>query len=135
MTGGRFVSSRRMGAVGGTAALLLGLVAASPAIAAKPGGGGGGLSGTPTPIQIFGVWHCSDDACTWGAVRTVSEFDSKNHWLIDRGDGTGRPSVNLVILSFVEPLKLLNQTNDATTVNGVPTVNTSQFIIVRNTCA
>jgi hypothetical protein len=67
--------------------------------------------GTPTPIQIYGAWHCSNDSCLWATVRTVSEFDSMNHWLIDRGDG--RPSVNVVVLSFVNPLKLLNQTNDA----------------------
>jgi hypothetical protein len=73
---------------------------------------------TGTPPQIYGAWHCSNDACTWGTVRTVAEFDTQNHWLIDRGDG--RPSVNLVVLSFVEPLKLLHGTNDATTVNGVP---------------
>src|SRR6187455_1120375 len=70
-----------------------------------------------TPIQIYGSWHCGNDACTWATVRTVTEFDSKNHWLIDR-DGTGpstSPSVNLVVLSFVHPLKLLNQTTDAGT--------------------
>jgi len=71
-----------------------------------------------TPLQIYGAWHCGNDACTWSTVRTVSEFDSQNHWLIDRGDG--RPSVNLVVLSFVHPLKLLNQTTDAGTLNGVP---------------
>jgi hypothetical protein len=38
-----------------------------------------------------------------------------NHWLIDRGDLSGRPSVNLVILSFVNPLDLLDQTASATT--------------------
>jgi hypothetical protein len=38
--------------------------------------------------------------------------------MIDRGDGS--PSVNLVILSFLQPLKLLNQTNDSGTVNGAP---------------
>ena len=70
------------------------------------------------PMQVYGAWHCSDDYCTWGAPRTVAEFDSKNHWLIDRGDG--RPSVNLVVLSFVHPLKLLNGTTDATTLDGVP---------------
>jgi hypothetical protein len=48
----------------------------------------------------------------------MTDFDTKNHWIIDRGDGT--PSVNLVILSFVNPLKLLNQTNDAGDVNGAP---------------
>jgi hypothetical protein len=76
--------------------------------------------GAPTPIQIYGAWHCSNDSCLWATVRTVSEFDSMNHWLIDRGDGSGRPSVNVVVLSFVNPLKLLNKTNDAGTVNGVP---------------
>src|SRR6476660_1930554 len=73
---------------------------------------------TATPIQIYGAWHCGNDACTWGSVRDMTDFDTKNHWMIDRGDGV--PSVNLVILSFVNPLKLLNQTNDAQTVNGVP---------------
>jgi hypothetical protein len=71
-----------------------------------------------TPLQIYGAWHCGNDACTWGAVRDITDFDAKNHWLIDRGDGV--PSVNLVVLSFVNPLKLLNKTNDAQTINGVP---------------
>ena len=53
-----------------------------------------------------------------GTVRDMTDFDAKNHWLIDRGDGV--PSVNLVVLSFVDPLKLLNRTNDAQTVNGAP---------------
>ena len=78
------------------------------------------------PLQVYGAWHCSNDACTWGAPRDVTEFDSKNHWLVDRGDG--RPSVNLVVLSFVHPLKLLNQTSDATTLNGVPRGMTPQIV-------
>lgn len=78
---------------------------------------------TPTPgaatqIQVYGVWHCGNDACTWASVRDMTDFDQKNHWIIDRGNGT--PSVNIVVLSFVEPLKLLNQTTDAGTLNGVP---------------
>ncbi|MER8037000.1 hypothetical protein ACFCZV_33305 [Streptomyces hydrogenans] len=72
----------------------------------------------PAPVQVYGAWHCGDDYCTWSTVRDLAEFDAKNHWLIDRGDG--RPSVNLVVLSFVEPLKLLRRTSDAGTVNGVP---------------
>ena len=79
-----------------------------------------------TPIQIYGAWHCSNDYCIWGTVRTLTEFDQKNHWLIDRGDG--RPSVNLVILSFVNPLKLLNLTNDAGTVNGMPKGMTPKIV-------
>ncbi|HEX9331909.1 MAG TPA: hypothetical protein VF896_08490, partial [Anaerolineales bacterium] len=80
---------------------------------------------TPTPspgpmiqIQVYGVWHCGNDACTWSTVRDMTDFDQKNHWIINRGNGT--PSVNIVVLSFVEPLKLLNQTTDAGTLNGVP---------------
>ncbi len=80
----------------------------------------------PTPIQVFGAWHCSDDFCTWGTVRSVAQFDSQNHWLIDRGDG--RPSINVVVLSFVNPLKLLNQTTDATTLGGVPRGMTPEIV-------
>jgi hypothetical protein len=82
--------------------------------------------GTATQPQIYGAWHCGNDACTWSTVRTVNEFDSKNHWLIDRGDG--RPSVNIVVLSFVHPLKLLNQTTDAGTLNGVPRGMTADIV-------
>ena len=73
---------------------------------------------TATPIQVYGAWHCGNDFCTWGAERNLTEFDSKNHWLIDRGDG--RPSVNLVVLSFVHPYRLLKKTTDAQTLNGIP---------------
>ena len=124
MSRGR-VNSRRVLAVGAALLVLFVIGAAKPG-----GGGGGGLAPTPTPIQIFGAWHCSDDACTWATVRTVNEFDSKNHWLIDR-DGSGpstSPSVNLVILSFVHPLKLLNQTTDAGTLNGVPRGMTREIV-------
>lgn len=75
-------------------------------------------SAAPTPLQIYGAWHCGNDACTWTAVRNLTEFDQQNHWLIDRGDG--RPSVNLVVLSFVHPERLLHKTTDAQTLDGVP---------------
>jgi hypothetical protein len=71
-----------------------------------------GPSPTPipaTPIQIFGAWHCGNHYCDWSLVRDMNEFDQANHWLIDRGDG--QPSVNLVVLSFVNPLKMLDQTD------------------------
>src|SRR3954468_23452794 len=68
-------------------------------------------------LQVYGAWHCSDDACTWGKTRTLADFDASNHWLIDRGDGL--PSVNLVILSFVNPLRLLDRVNDDQTANGI----------------
>src|SRR5437763_11921347 len=79
-----------------------------------------------TPLQVYGAWHCGNDACIWGAVRDMTEFDANNHWLIDRGDG--RPSVNLVVLSFVQPLKLLNLTSDATTLAGIPRGFTPQLL-------
>src|SRR4029450_8624727 len=72
----------------------------------------------PTPPQVYGVWHCGDDACIWGTERSITEFDSKNHWIVDRGDG--RPSVNVVVLSFVQPLKLLHRTTDPATLEGSP---------------
>lgn len=75
-------------------------------------------SARATQIQVYGAWHCGNDFCTWGTVRNMTDFDTKNHWLIDRGNG--QPSVNLVILSFVQPVKLMNLTNDSQTVNGIP---------------
>lgn len=71
-----------------------------------------------TPMQVYGAWHCSNDYCSWATVRTLNDFDNANHWMIDRGDGS--PSVNLAVLSFVNPLKLMNLTNDSQTVNGIP---------------
>lgn len=71
-------------------------------------------------IQVYGAWHCSNDYCTWSTVRNMTDYDTANHWLIDRGDGSGLPSVNLVVLSFVQPLKLLNKTTDSGDASGVP---------------
>lgn len=98
----------------------------SPSIASVRPGTDPAAAVTVTPLQIYGTWHCGNDACTWASVRTVAEFDSKNHWIIDRGDG--RPSVNLVVLSFVNPLKLLNKTTDAGNLNGVPRGITSDIV-------
>ncbi|MBV8857457.1 MAG: hypothetical protein JOZ02_11045 [Acidobacteria bacterium] len=86
--------------------LLLTLFVALPSAAAA------------TPVSVYGAWLCGNDACTWASARDMNDFDAKNHWLVNRGDGM--PSVNLVVLSFVQPLKLLNRTTDAQTLNGVP---------------
>jgi hypothetical protein len=107
------------------------LALASPALAAKPSPSPTATPGPtqpPQPISVYGAWHCSNDECIWGSVRSTTEFDTQNHWLIDRGDGSGKPSVNLVILAFVEPQKLLNQTTDATTLNGVPRGMTTDIV-------
>jgi hypothetical protein len=71
-----------------------------------------------TPISVYGAWTCGSDFCTWASPRNLTDFDQRNHWLIDRGDG--RPSVNLVILSFVHPVRLLNKTTDSQTDQGIP---------------
>ncbi|HSD14591.1 MAG TPA: hypothetical protein VLB74_08075, partial [Flavobacterium sp.] len=84
------------------------------------------LDTNPTQLQVYGVWHAGNDYCTWGTVRDMDDFDLKNHWIIDRGGGS--PSVNVVVLSFVNPLKLLNRTNDATTTNGLPKGMTQQVV-------
>ena len=94
--------------------LTISLLAASVAAAA------------PTSISVYGAWHCGGDFCTWAGVRDMVDFDKKNRWLIDRGDG--KPSVNLVVLSFVHPLRLLNKTNDSQTVNGIPRGMTKQVV-------
>src|SRR5689334_11351923 len=84
----------------------------------------GSFSVKPKPVaaannvSVYGAWHCGSDFCSWASVRNMTEFDTRNHWLIDRGDGS--PSVNLVSLSFVHPLRLLNKTNDAGTSLGIP---------------
>ena len=79
-----------------------------------------------TQIQVYGTWLCGTDECTWASVPNMTTFDQDNHWLIDRGDGT--PSVNLVVLAFVNPLKLLDQTTDSGDVNGVPAGMTSTVV-------
>jgi hypothetical protein len=81
-------------------------------------GGGGEEPVDPQNISIYGAWHCGNDYCTWESKRDMVDFDEKNHWLIDRGDGS--PSVNLVVLSFVHPLRLLHETTDEQPLNGVP---------------
>ncbi len=78
------------------------------------------------PISVYGAWHCGNDYCTWSTVRNLADFDAKNRWLIDRGDG--RPSVNLVILAFVHPLRLLQRTTDAQTLAGVPRGMTAEIV-------
>jgi len=67
------------------------------------------LAETPTPIQIFGVWHCGNHYCDWQETIDIAEFDKANRWLLERGTGADpkQPAVNLVVLSFVNPLKML----------------------------
>jgi len=27
-------------------------------------------------MQIYGAWHCGNDACTWASVRNMTDFDT-----------------------------------------------------------
>jgi hypothetical protein len=108
----------RLKSYAAAAALMAAAAAVPTAVPAAAAGG--------TPPQVYGAWHCGDDACTWATVRDMTDFDHNNHWLIDRGDG--RPSVNLVILSFVNPLTLLNGTTNSANTNGVP-VGINQAVV------
>jgi hypothetical protein len=78
-------------------------------------------------MQVYGLWHCYTDACSWASVPNMTTFDTNNHWIIDRNmDNTYHPSVNVVVLSFVDPVKLMNLTSDSGDVNGIPIgMNTS----------
>lgn len=114
---------RRLTALAGSVALVLVMVQPSSAAPAPASDDAGTQA---TQVQVYGAWHCGDDACIWGTPRTVAEFDQQNHWLVDRGDG--RPSVNLVILSFVHPEKLLHLADDATTVDGIPRGMTPEIV-------
>ncbi|WP_084699794.1 hypothetical protein [Streptacidiphilus anmyonensis] len=113
-------------AAGTLALAAAALGGAVPGQAAPRTAAAGGAAAATSPIQVYGAWHCSDDACTWATVRDMTDFDQKNHWLIDRGDG--HPSVNLVVLSFVNPLRLLDGTTDAGDTNGVPNGMTQAIV-------
>src|SRR5215469_2368324 len=88
---------------------------------------GANLAHAQTAIQIYGAWHCYTDGCSWASVPNMTTFDTDNRWLIDRDmNGTYQPSANLVILSFVDPVKLMNLTTDSGDTNGIPVgMNTS----------
>jgi len=98
----------------------------------EPGGGGGGGGTDPQPISIYGAWHCGNSFCDWSRVRDVSpggEFDRANHWIVDRNQGSDhRPSVNLVVLSFLEPKQLLLGTTNGAFQQGIPAGMTSAVV-------
>ncbi len=108
------------------AAALVALAMPAGMVTAGAGTGGQAVAADTTPVKVYGAWHCGDDYCTWGKVRSITEFDSKNHWLIDRGDGG--PSVNVVVLSFVNPMKLLTLSSDVNPLGGVPVGMTRDIV-------
>jgi len=59
-------------------------------------------------------------------VRDMADFAARNNWILTGNNG--QPAVNLVVLSFVHPLKLLQRTTDAQTLNGVPRGMTAEVV-------
>jgi hypothetical protein len=89
------------------------------------GNGGGGVQ----PLSIYGVWHCGNSFCDWSQVRDKTDFEAANRWIIDAdGDGNFRPAVNLVVLSFLKPMELLERATDNAFLNGIPRGMTSEIV-------
>jgi len=98
------------------------------ACAAEPPPGGedpppGG--GTPTPIQIFGVWHAGDHYADWANPTVMADFDYDNRWIIEGNNG--KPAVNLVVLSFLHPTRVLEM-DPADPKSGVPVGMTAAVV-------
>jgi len=53
------------------------------------------------PSKIVGLWYCGDDACDWSKEPNTTSIQ----WIINRGDG--KPTANVVIFAFLDPLALL----------------------------
>ncbi|EFA79879.1 hypothetical protein PPL_06699 [Heterostelium album PN500] len=64
-------------------------------------------STTADLTKIYGIWHCGLDYCLWHQEVPISEFD----WIVDRGDG--KPSFNLLVFAFLNPVKVLQEGLDA----------------------
>lgn len=78
------------------------------------------------PIEIFGVWHAGDHYADWSQEIDMSQFDIDNGWLI-RG-ANGSPSVNVVVLSFLQPMDVLNFTTENSPEGGVPVGMTQDIV-------
>src|SRR5215469_8079893 len=103
-------------------ALFVGILGATLVVAALP-------ADAQYQMQVYGLYHCYTDACSWASVPNMTTFDTDNHWVIDRNmDNTYLPSVNVVVLSFVNPVKLMNLTNDSGDVNGIPIGMTTSVV-------
>jgi len=61
------------------------------------------VSGLPSLNRIYSAWYCGDDSCLWASPPTNNQS-----WLTNRGDG--KPTVNVIIFSFIDPLTLIKGT-------------------------
>jgi len=73
-----------------------------------------GVPSAALPSRLLGLWHCGSDGCLWAQTPDLSA----SQWIVNRGDG--RPTANVVILSFVDPQALLLRTTNSNTLNGIP---------------
>ena len=48
------------------AAALVAVAIPAGVVAAGAGTGGQAAAAIPTPVQVYGAWHCGNDYCTWG---------------------------------------------------------------------
>ena len=87
-------------------------------LGACDGGGDPGDGVDPQSLSIFGVWHCGNSFCDWSQVRDMADFHHANSWIVEGNNE--QPSVNLVILSFLHPMHLLEGTTDGAFVDGIP---------------
>lgn len=78
------------------------------------------------PMQIFGVWHAGDHYADWSEAIDMVQFDLDNGWLVRGADGN--PSVNVVVLSFLQPMDVLNFTTVENPENGVPIGMTQEIV-------
>jgi hypothetical protein len=78
------------------------------------------------PARMISRLACVVFLLGWASPRDMSDFHQRNKWLVEGANG--RPAVNLVVLSFVHPLKLLDKTTDATTCEGVPCGMTPEVV-------
>jgi len=72
--------------------------------------------------KLFGLWYCGDDACDWAKEPDLN----KAAWIVNRGDG--KPTVNVIIFSFLDPLALLQQTTNEQFQDGVPKGMTEKVV-------
>jgi len=55
------------------------------------------------PSHLYGIWYCADDGCEWSTEPNLSNAQ----WMVDRGDG--KPTFNVVIFSFLDPLAVMQK--------------------------
>jgi len=70
-------------------------------------------NGTTGFSTVYGIWHCGSD-CAWTSQPDLSS----SAWIVNRGDG--KPTSNVVIFSFMDPIALVNSQNSGGYTNGVP---------------